>query len=135
LTDNPPFDTTEPGELFPGSVKATTKAVRTITTEQEHWSAAFWSEYWLHKGKKAAREAFCKHVQAESRFREIMAAIRAQAPEMLNRQPEHRPHAATWLNGERWMDEAATVAPKLSPGQAAVIEAARRMEEKKNDQR
>jgi hypothetical protein len=34
-----------------------------------------------------------------------MAAVRAQKPEMLQREPAKRPYASTWLNGERWEDE------------------------------
>lgn len=34
-----------------------------------------------------------------------MAATRAQKPEMMQREEKHRPHGATWLNGERWEDE------------------------------
>jgi hypothetical protein len=44
-----------------------------------------------------------------------MRATRAQKPEMLMRDAHHRPHGATWLNGERWEDETEITA---LPGQA-----------------
>ena len=56
-------------------------------------------------GQAAAREAFRKHVWTEARFQQIMAATRAQNSGMLAREEDHRPHGATWLNGERWEDE------------------------------
>jgi hypothetical protein len=34
-----------------------------------------------------------------------MAGLHAQKPEMLRCEPNKRPHAATWLNAERWLDE------------------------------
>ncbi len=76
-----------------------------LTVEQESWFSDWWAAYWLHKAKKAARRAFAKQVRAEARFQEVMAAMEKQKPEMMSRQPQHRPHGATWLNGERWTDE------------------------------
>jgi hypothetical protein len=35
----------------------------------------------------------------------IISAIRDQAIEFRLRDPDKVPHAATWLNGERWKDE------------------------------
>ena len=65
----------------------------------------WWGEYWLHRARKPARAAFGRHVRTEKRFERVMAATRAQKPEMLNRDASKRPHGATWLNAERWNDE------------------------------
>ena len=105
--DNPPFETTEPGALFPVEAAHRTKTTRELTTEQEAWFGQWWAEYWLHKAKKAAREAFRKQVLTAGRFLQVMTATKAQKPEMLTRERDKRPHGATWLNGERWEDETA----------------------------
>ena len=101
--DNPPFETTEADAI------ATERGAGELTRDQEGWFAAWWLEYWLHRAKKAARDAFRKHVKTEGRFQQVMAATRAQKPEMLTREPSKRPHGATWLNGERWADDVSPV--------------------------
>lgn len=77
------------------------------TPEQEQWFTEWWAAYWLKRAKKDAHRAFLKHVKTSERFKQIMAAVRAQAPEILSRDAAKRPHGATWLNGERWADEIA----------------------------
>jgi hypothetical protein len=86
----------------PGRVSA---PLRELTPEQELWFTTWWGEYWLHRAKKAAREAFRKQVKTSERFDQVIAATRAQKKDMLTREPSKRPHGATWLNGERWTDE------------------------------
>jgi uncharacterized protein YdaU (DUF1376 family) len=83
------------------------------SAEQEAWFFTWWEIYWLKKSKKAAFVAFCRHVTSAARFEEVMAATRAQSPEMLRREEKHRPHGATWLNGERWLDP--TEEPRRDP--------------------
>jgi hypothetical protein len=104
--DKPPIETTEAAPFPVESPKP-----RGIAIDQDRWFAQWWDEYWLHKAKKAAREAFRKHVRTAARFEQIMGATRAQKAEMLTREPGKRPHGATWLNGERWEDEAAGPSP------------------------
>jgi hypothetical protein len=104
--DNPPFETTEPDALFPVEPPNRAKPARKTTAEQEGWFSQWWDEYWLRRAKKAAREAFRRHVRTEAQFQQVLAATRAQKPEMLTRERSKRPHGATWLNGERWEDEA-----------------------------
>ena len=89
------------------------KPGRELTLVQEQWFAAWWAVYWRRVARKASREAFRKHVSTEARFQGIMAATRAQSPEMLGRPKDKRPYPATWLNGERWEDETdeATLCP------------------------
>lgn len=76
-----------------------------LVEQQAQWFEAWWAIYWLAKSRKRALEAFRQHVRTEDRFQEIMEATNAQSDEMRNRDPRHRPHGASWLNGERWLDE------------------------------
>ncbi len=65
--------------------------------------------FWLVYPRKAARAAAWKAwraVGAEGRAAEIMAAIVAQTDADFRFREESKiPHAASWLNGERWTDE------------------------------
>ncbi len=86
------------------------KAAREIlTAEQTTWFDLWWDAYWLHRARKPAMVAFSRHVQTAERFDAVMAATRAQTPEMLAREPSKRPHGASWLNAERWTDDTAEV--------------------------
>lgn len=64
--------------------------------------ADFWRAYPRKVGKGAAERAWTKalrHADAEA----IIAAVHAARwPD----DPEFIPHASTWLNGKRWLDEA-----------------------------
>jgi hypothetical protein len=109
--DEPPFETTEPGALFPAEPKRPAKVVDGLTPQQDIWFGIWWASYWLRKSRKAARQTFGKQVKSVGRFEQVMAATQAQTAEMVSREPQHRPHGATWLHQERWEDEAATDAP------------------------
>jgi hypothetical protein len=99
--------------------RAPKTAGEALASQQEIWFAAWWAEYWHKRARKAAWAAFKKHVKTEERFHVVMAAMRAQKPEMLQREPSKRPYPATWLNGERWEDEIETKPPTPvnGPGQ------------------
>jgi hypothetical protein len=108
--DEPPFGTDL--EPFPSEVGKENhnpgrrqKSPGAMTTEQETWWSEFWLEYWLKRGKKEARAAFRRLVTSETIFRKVMAGVRAQKLEMLERPRGKQPYPATWLNGERWDDE------------------------------
>jgi len=109
LPDNPP-GATEANAPFPSGPGRRATSL-SLTAEQEAWFSQWWAAYWRHRAKKAAREAFGKHVRTEARFQEIMAATLAQTQEMLVKDERYRPHGATWLNGRRWEDEAAPPPP------------------------
>ena len=104
--DDPPFETTEAGAVFPAEPTRAPGLPVPSNAEQHAWFAQWWAQYWLRKAKKAADEAFRKNVRTQARFDQVMAATLAQRASMMSRQPEHRPHGATWLNGERWEDDA-----------------------------
>jgi hypothetical protein len=64
---------------------------------------AFWEAYPRKVAKQNAEKAWRKG-ECEAIASEIMAALAWQAPLFAKRDPEHVPHAATWLNGRRWTD-------------------------------
>ncbi len=107
--DEPPFGTLD--ELTPPKpeVRRATKPSkrRDLTPQQEVWFGEVWQAYWRRVSKQDARVAFGRHVQSQERFAVVLGAVKVQAPEMLNRDPGKRPHLATWLNGQRWLDEVA----------------------------
>ena len=120
--DDPLFGTTAPDALFPVQAPKPARLIGGLTHEQDEWFTAWWSAYWLRKAKKAARQAFGKHIRTAVRFAEVMAATQQQAPDMLTREPQHRPHGATWLNGERWSDEDGRGGPGEANRQDAALD-------------
>ena len=109
--EDPPFSTLESAVLFSdgkknGHRKPAALLNGHLTAQHDAWFDEWWAIYWRHTAKKAARDAFRKHVRTEERFQRVMAATSTQASEMHGREPSKRPHGATWLNGERWTDEA-----------------------------
>lgn len=73
---------------------------------KENWfDQEFWPIYWRKVDKVEARKSFKKHATSESLKNQIVAAVRAHAPVYLRRDPEHRPHASTWLNKKRYEEE------------------------------
>jgi hypothetical protein len=73
--------------------------------QQQVWFSKWWAIYWRKVSRKPAKSAFEKHVKTVERFDEVIAATRAQTPEMMSRDKSKQPHPATWLNEERWTDE------------------------------
>jgi hypothetical protein len=120
------------GSLFPDEKKKTAKPVRDLTPQQEDWFSEWWAIYWRHVAKALARKAFAKHVRSSDRFHAVMAATRAQTPEMLSRAADKRPHGASWLNAERWDDEAAEVNPKRSEALSSLYAEIERQEQENN---
>ncbi len=92
-------------ESSPSIKQRTAKVADGLTAEQDGWFSEWWSAYWRRVAKKPARKAFAKLIRTREQFDAVMAATRAQSPEMLGRTIDKRPHPATWLNGERWNDE------------------------------
>lgn len=65
----------------------------------------FWAAYWRRVDKHGASKVYAARILTEKNHVAVMAGVAAQTPGMLGRDPENRPHAATWLNHERWTDE------------------------------
>ena len=66
--------------------------------------AEFWSAYPRHVARAAAVEMWIKR-KLDQHADVIIDAIQLQRPEFMTREPDKVPHAATWLNQERWKDE------------------------------
>ncbi len=67
----------------------------------------FWRDYWRKVGKKKAREIWLKVAISDDDAAKIWSAQDRQTTEMLKKDEQYRPHAATWLGQERWNDEPA----------------------------
>lgn len=76
-----------------------------LTAEQREWfDSEFWPDYWLKVAKKEAMAAF-EPITTREKFEAVNAAKLRQRPAMMQREPKHRPHASSWLRGERFLDE------------------------------
>lgn len=75
--------------------------------DQEKLFRAFWTKYPRKEGRKKAREKWMRMKPDSELYARIMAGL-----EMHIRSEQWRrgviPHAATWLNGERWEDDIIT---------------------------
>lgn len=79
---------------------------RRVNPKARQWFKEFWAAYWRRSGLTMGEEAFHRHVTTPARFAEVMAAVAAQTPEMMERGEErYRPEAASWLDGKRWLDQ------------------------------
>lgn len=89
----------------------------------------FWAAYPRRVERKAAERAFAKALATLGKTRRFDAvraaeylteAVRAWSVQWIQREkrtPDKIPHAATWLNGERWTDELpAVAAPHAAAG-------------------
>lgn len=74
--------------------------------------AEFWERYPRGEGKKTAMAKFKTKCTSDVMFAEIMQGLANQIP--LCRDLKFFPHATTWLNGERWLDEIKTGGGKES---------------------
>lgn len=64
----------------------------------------FWSRYPRKTGKANARKSWDKAIRKHT-AETILAGLEANMRDLGSREPQYVPHAATWLNGERWNDE------------------------------
>ena len=71
--------------------------------------ATFWDTYPRKKSKAAGRAAYEKAARKVGPQR-IQAALEAQLPSLMAKEPDFRPYPATWLNRESWEDEPDTPA-------------------------
>lgn len=70
---------------------------------------AFWEAYPRKVGKGQARRAFVKALP-KTTLEAILGSIQRTR---WSADPQFQPHPATWLSGERWLDEADTFDPVL----------------------
>ena len=64
----------------------------------------FWAAYPRKIGKGNARKAFEKAMKSVT-IDEISSGLNSQLDILKSKEQKFIPHAATWLNGERWNDE------------------------------
>ena len=91
----------EPSKNGTGHGKA-----KPIREEEPADFAVFWELRWSSKARKAAVKAFRKKATSPGRVQVIMAAVALQKAEMLARPLDKRPYMSTWLNDDRFLDEA-----------------------------
>lgn len=75
------------------------------TDEHEEDFAVFWSACPRKVGKGQARRAY-KTARAKASAPDLLVAMQRFAEATVNADPKFVAHPATWLNGERWLDEA-----------------------------
>ena len=66
----------------------------------------FWAVYPRRTNKGGAKTAFLKAVDVKVSFYDLMQAVERYASDPNLPEPQFIPHAATWLNQERWADGA-----------------------------
>ena len=88
------------------------------------WFEEFWQAYKpiRSRARKAAFKTFMRVVRSETVYKRLMDGLRSQTAELLSRSPEHRPHASSWLSGERWADEVAEVPAVAKPPRDSITE-------------
>ena len=87
-------------------VKDSRVKVSKDTVGQEEAFVAFWEKYPKKVGKKAAWKAWLKISYTPELGAKIMAGLQnaTESDQWTKDDGRYIPHAATWLNGERWED-------------------------------
>jgi hypothetical protein len=75
------------------------------SADAEQEFATFWAAYPKKRDKGHAVKAY-RSARKKAMAEEILDGLRRQIPEWAKGDPKFIPLAATWLNGERWEDEA-----------------------------
>jgi hypothetical protein len=87
-------------------VATTEKPKRGVLTKtQSAWFDAWWSVVWAKTARGDAEKAFAKAITSLDVFTRVMEATKVQTPVIRQRERRFWPHPATWLNGQRWLDE------------------------------
>lgn len=76
--------------------------------------AEFWAKYPRHEGRKPAAKAFAT-AAAKHDTERIFAGLDRWLAANAGKDPQYLPHAATWLNQERWTDEP-SISNRPQPG-------------------
>lgn len=84
---------------------------READAEFEHW----WLAYPRRVGKGKARKSY-RTARANTDAETLLAATKRYADSVASKDPEFIAHPATWLNGERWLDEPARKPPEPTAG-------------------
>lgn len=95
----PPKEKTTPSKISEANASS-------ISLETE-FEQQFWPAYPRKVGKGQAIRAF-RTARKLSDLETILVAVRRYADERRGENPEYTKHAATWLNGQCWLDEQQT---------------------------
>jgi uncharacterized protein YdaU (DUF1376 family) len=75
-----------------------------VADESDKAFAEFWTHYPRKIGRAAASKAFAK-ASKKHKTDDILFGLSQQIDTMKSKDQQFIPHAATWLNAERWQDE------------------------------
>jgi hypothetical protein len=93
-----------PSMVSPPSLTITYNTPPSLTSPLSPSFHQFWIAYPRKVGKGAAQKAYAKAIKkAEPDI--ILARLEAWKTSKGFPEPEFVPHASTWLNGERWLDQ------------------------------
>jgi hypothetical protein len=98
--DSRPPDTDTDTDTEKKDIVRKKSGVEEITDHFETWYQA----YPLHKGRGAALKAY-KAAILKTEIDLLLFAAKAFGKQMHGREKNFIPHPATWLNGQRWLDE------------------------------
>jgi hypothetical protein len=76
-----------------------------VYVPESAWFQEFWVLFPRKVARKAAEKAWKKVATSEAVKDAIMAGLERQLPALRPKDRQFVPHAATWLNQERWNDE------------------------------
>jgi hypothetical protein len=101
-------------------IERSPKVSKTELTEK--W---FEEQFWPTYPRKVARRRALKRAVAiattEAIRAEIMTGLRRQLPKFTQTEERFIPHAASWLNGERWKDEPDDSARQRQPARETCL--------------
>lgn len=83
----------------------TSNNIYSVKFDKDDAFERFWAIYPRHTNKKKAYNSFIKKCTDETALQKILSAIVDQKETEQWQNEKFIPHAATWLNNERWEDE------------------------------
>jgi hypothetical protein len=110
---------TPPKEIIPTPPPVRPLTRTNVPTPSPKAFEEFWLAYPRKVGKGAARKAFAKalgKIAAEDPRATVMAALNTAKRAWADTDAQFIPHAATWLNQDRWEDEPLASATVDAPG-------------------
>lgn len=99
----------EPPPLLPVEAETPTPKTKPSSRDLDAAFAKFWDTYPRKKSKAAGRTAY-ERAARKAGPAVIQAALEAQLPSLMAKDPTYRPYPATWLNAGSWDDEPDTPA-------------------------
>lgn len=74
---------------------------------QQEWFGEFWTVYMpiRNRSRADAAKALRQVCKSEATFQQIMAALKRQAPSLMDRDQQYRPYGGRWLRSLAWKDD------------------------------